>query len=114
MRTIITKTLTAIAWALFWPHAILYTLSPYKKEIMEDTIRNMSFRKANINGISAVLYVLLLDKYYRTLFYYRLGKPSILFSWLWTGDKSFSISSLRIRGGYFVYTHPQLTSMHNI
>ena len=60
---------------------------------------DMNFRSAKITGTSAVLYVLLLDKYYRLLFYYRIGLPSLLVSWLWRGDSSFSITAKSIMGG---------------
>ena len=60
---------------------------------------DMKFRSANITGTSAVLYVLLLDRYYRSLFYYRIGLPSILVCWLWRGDSSFSITAKNVMGG---------------
>lgn len=74
---------------------------------------DMKYRSANITGISAVLYVLLMDRYYRSLFYYRIGVMSYLVSWLWRGDNSFCITAKNIMGGgYFVYTHPQPISTH--
>lgn len=99
IKRIITVVLVTISWLLMWPHAVLYFLSSKKKEIYEDTIADMVFRSANITGVSAVLYVLLLDRYYRSLFYYRIGFPSLLVSWLWRGDSSFSITAKSIMGG---------------
>lgn len=96
---------------MLWPQAILFLLSSHKKEIYEDTMRNMSFRNAKISGISAVLYVLLLDPYYRSLFYYRIGIPSFLLSWLWRGDNSFSITAQNIMGGVFC-VHPSSTYLN--
>ena len=98
IKRIIIVVLVTISWLLMLPHAILYLLSSKKKEIYEDTMADMAFRSANITGISAVLYVLLLDRYYRSLFYYRIGFPSFLVSWLWRGDSSFSITAKNIMG----------------
>lgn len=111
IKRIITVGLVTISWLLMLPHAILYLLSSQKKEIYEDTMRNMSFRHANISGLSAVLYVLLLDSYYRSLFYYRIGSPSYLLSWLWRGESSFSITSGHIIGGVFC-VHPSSTYLN--
>lgn len=72
---------------------------------------DMNFRSAKITGTSAVLYVLLLDKYYRSLFYYRIGLPSLLVSWLWRGDSSFSITAKSIMGGAFC-VHPSSTYLN--
>lgn len=91
--------LVLTSWLLLWPHAILYLFSKQKRAIYEDTMADMKFRSANITGTSAVLYVLLLDRYYRSLFYYRIGIPSLLVSWLWRGDSSFSITAKSLMGG---------------
>ena len=111
IKRIIIVVLVTISWLLMLPHAILYLLSSKKKEIYEDTMADMAFRSANITGISAVLYVLLLDRYYRSLFYYRIGFPSLLVSWLWRGDSSFSITAKNIMGGVFC-VHPSSTYLN--
>lgn len=111
MIRIIKTILITFSWVLFWPHAILFVLSKRKNEIYQDTMADMSHRSANITGVSAVLYVLLLDKYYRSLFYYRIGLASILVSWLWRGDNSFSITSGKIGGGVFC-VHPSSTYLN--
>lgn len=111
IKRIILVVLVTISWLLMLPHAILYLLSSKKKEIYEDTMADMAFRSANITGISAVLYVLLLDRYYRSLFYYRIGFPSLLVSWLWRGDSSFSITAKNIMGGVFC-VHPSSTYLN--
>lgn len=72
---------------------------------------DMNFRSANITGASAVLYVLLLDRFYRSLFYYRIGLPSLFVSWLWRGDSSFSITAKNVMGGVFC-VHPSSTYLN--
>lgn len=111
MKDKLVSSAIVISWLLFLPHAIFYLLSSQKKVIYEDTMRNMSFRRANITGLSAVLYVLMLDPYYRSLFYYRIGSPSYLLSWLWKGDNSFSITAKNIMGGVFC-VHPSSTYLN--
>lgn len=103
--------IVVMGWILLWPHAILYFFSARKKDIYEDVMRNMSFRSANITGMSAVLYVLLLDRYYRSLFYYRIGFPAFSVSWLWRGDSSFCITAKNIMGGVFCI-HPSSTYLN--
>lgn len=99
------------SWFFMWPHALLYLFSPNKKEILEDTKANMAYRRANINGLTGVLYVILLDKYYRTLFYHRIGRASILISWLWKGCDSFFPTCKYIGGGVFCI-HPFSTILN--
>lgn len=111
MKKTIIIFLAFLAWFLLWPHAILYWLSKQKTYIYQDVLADMQFRSARITGTSAVLYVLLLDKYYRSLFYYRIGLPSLLVSWLWRGDNSFSITAERINGGVFC-VHPSSTYLN--
>ncbi|WP_083714669.1 serine acetyltransferase [Bacteroides bouchesdurhonensis] len=111
MKTIATKIVFVISWLLMWPHAILCMLSPNKEEILKDIEKDMGFRSASFTRINALVYVLLLDKFYRTLFYYRIGKISILLSWLWRGDSSFCITSGKVGGGVFCI-HPTSTYLN--
>ena len=81
------KCILYLAWVLLWPVAVLYIMSNNKDEILQDMMADMKYRKANFSGINAVLYVFLLDKYYRTLFYHRIGYFSYFVRWLWPGEK---------------------------
>lgn len=98
MKNSLINSIIVFSWLLLWPHAILYLLSNQRKQIYEDIMADMKYRSANITGISAVLYVLLMDRYYRSLFYYRIGVMSYLVSWLWRGDNSFCITAKNIMG----------------
>ena len=104
IKKLITTNLVVLSWFFLWPLAILYCLSKQKNEIYQDIMADMKYRSTNLRGTSAVLYVLFLDKYYRNLFYYRLGAASLLTCWLWRGDNTFSITSLRIMGGGILHT----------
>lgn len=100
-----------IAWVLLWPIAIIYLTSRHKSEILEDIMKDMSYRSANFTGVNAVIYVFLLDRYYRTLFYHRTGKISYLLKWLWRGEKTFLPLCKKIGGGIFAI-HPYATILN--
>lgn len=99
------------AWLFLWPIAILYIISEHRNEILQDMMTDMKYRKANFVGINAVLYVFLLDKYYRTLFYHRIGSVSFLVKWIWRGDSTFYPICQRMGGGMFC-VHPYATILH--
>ena len=100
-----------IAWLLLWPIAIMYLLSDNKEVIHQDMMADMNYRKANYKGINAIIYVFLLDKFYRTLFYYRVGNISYMIKWLWKGDKSFYPLCKNMGGGVFCI-HPYSTILN--
>lgn len=100
-----------MSWLFNWPLLVLYILSSQKKEILEDIMINMSYRTSSFSGFNALVYVLFLDKFYRSLFYYRIGKISMLVSWLWRGNSTFSITSGKIGGGVFCI-HPTSTYLN--
>lgn len=99
------------AWILMWPLVFLYLFSSQKKNILKDIDKNMSFRNASFSGINALVYLLLLDKFFRTLFYYRIKSLSLLVRWLWRPHNSFSVTSGTIGGGIFC-VHPTSTYLN--
>lgn len=111
MLRIIHKIVLVFSWLFMWPLVIIYLFSPQKKNIIEDVEKDMSYRNASFRGLNALVYVLFLDKFYRTLFYYRIGKWSMLVNWLWRGDSSFSVTSGIIGGGVFCI-HPTSTYLN--
>lgn len=48
------------------------------------------------------------DRYFRTLFYYRLGRLSKLISWLSPGERTFIIGTKDIGPGFYI-AHPYAT-----
>ena len=92
------------AWLLLWPIALLYVMSKHRDDILQDMLADMKYRKANFTGINAVLYVFLLDKYYRTLFYHRIGSISYIVRWIWPGYNTFHPLCNNIGGGRFLYS----------
>ena len=111
MKIIQTFVLLFIAWLFYWPIALLYILSDNRVDIVKDMMADMAHRKANVSGVNAVLYVFMLDGYYRTLFYHRIGKFSYLVRWIYRCKTNFYVQCPNIRGGYFAFIHSQQYSM---
>lgn len=63
----------SIIWVLLWPLALLVLYSRNRDIIICDIQKDISHRRFKLLGVSSVLYVFLLDKYYRSLIYNRLG-----------------------------------------
>lgn len=100
-----------VVWILLWPLAIAYKCSKNKEFIYADTMADMKHRKANFTGTTAVLYVFFLDRYYRTLFYHRLGVCSCIFSWIWRPNLTFFPVCHNLGGGCFL-SHPCSTFLN--
>ena len=98
------------AWLLLWPIALLYVMSKHRDDILQDMLADMKYRNANFTGINAVLYVFLLDKYYRTLFYHRIGSISYIVRWIWPGYNTFHPLCNNIGGRFCI--HPYSTILH--
>ena len=97
-----------LAWLVLWPVALLFLTSDQRDRILSDALAEMSFRSASFAGINAVLYVFLLNKCFRNLFYHRVGAISYLVSWIWRGNTTFSLLCNHIGGGFFAF-HPYAT-----
>lgn len=111
IHKLIVYLISLLSWLLLWPMALMYIFSPKRDKIRKDIEANMRYRTADLKGITAVLYVLLLDKFYRKLFYHRVGIISYLVSWLWRGDCTFYPLCPNMGGGVFCI-HPYSTILH--
>ena len=112
MKNIIVKILTIISLIFLWPHLILYTLSKSKKEINKDTDRIIKKMNIRMNSTCSVIFIILINSYYRKLFYYRLGSISNLVSWYFPGNKSFFITNKSNIGGGIYLAHPFSTILN--
>lgn len=89
------------------PHVICYFL--YYDRLKEDLIVVRTHRRMRCSIFSIFLYQLVFDKFYRTLFYHRIGLVSHAFSFLAPPDNCFFIGSdVKIRGGVCLM-HPFAT-----
>lgn len=109
---ILVRKLKLILWSLFYiPHFILWCVTPSKSELDED-VAAISLRGViPYKGFFLKLYLIQKDKYFRQLFYYRVGRLSSLCRWYAPGERTFIIASKSIgRGGYF--PHPYSTILY--
>lgn len=101
----------SIIWVLLWPLALLVLYSRNRNIIICDIQKDISHRRFKLLGISSVLYVFLLDKYYRSLIYNRLGGASFFISWLWHADPTFYPVCSNIGPGCYL-AHPFSTILN--
>lgn len=87
---------------LYIPHIILANVCKKKNAIRKDVERNFS-NFINLPYIFCLLFLLHNDRYFRSLFYYRIGPFfKLLIGWWRPGDRSFIISfTARIGEGVY-------------
>lgn len=99
---------------LYLPHLICYlcNLGGNKKIIDEDCM-STGTDSLKLKKWISVLYLLHNERYFRNLFYHRLGPfNSLLISWLRPGDKYFIISKTTDIGPGFSINHPYSTILN--
>lgn len=102
---------------LYIPHIIAYTISSQKQEIQADVKARIRQLELSCGITLGLLIFLHNDRYFRTLFYHRIGQPQAsLISWLRPGDRYFTISATTKIAAGFQYAHPYATviSAHSI
>lgn len=105
------------ALLFFWlyiPHIFLYVLSPRKRHLIDSDLKVIS-HQLNINLIICLqlLYQLHNNRYFRHVFYYRIGAAfSLLISWYRPGDKYFWVPYSTIVGCGLAYAHPYSTVLN--
>lgn len=111
MKSIIKFLIYLIRSPFYLPHVLSYLLTNNKLLIHEDIIVNAKFKKIYVN--SDILKLLLLlqdDRYFRKLFYCRLGVISRFFSWYSKGEETFHL--INCMGGGFYVAHPYATTIN--
>lgn len=94
---------------LYIPHLIIYLIQPSRRRslIYSDVNVMRSQLSVSINGVLLLLYFLHNNRYYRTLFYYRIGPILSLFiGWYRPGDRYFVFSQSTKIGEGFWFAHP--------
>ena len=92
----------------FIPHYLLYALSKAKKRIDEDVKAMSKYPEySSMGGNKLLLYLLIRDKYFRKMFYTRIGLMSNLVSWYSPGESTF-FPCKEIEGGFYM-AHPYAT-----
>lgn len=107
---ILSKIPYLLSYPFYIPHIVAYACSKNKILINED-IYEMSARpyRKLVHEVFSLVYFLHLSSYYRSLFYKRIGRVSILFRWYTPGNKMFFIETDNIGGRCFVLNHPYAT-----
>ena len=104
------RILTSLAYI---PHFIIFLCSRYRKTVEQDLQRNGEKRHSKTyanKGIKSYFFVLIRDKYYRSLFYKRVGSISRWVSWYSPGESTF-LPNCPIGGGCFCI-HSYATILH--
>lgn len=108
MKRYIKKLFFYIQAFFFIPHYLLYSFSKSKILIDEDVEAMSKYPGyANIGGKILLLFLLINDKYFRKMFYTRIGVLSHLVSWYSPGDSTF-FPCKEIGGGFYM-AHPYAT-----
>lgn len=111
MKQIIAIILVFVGHIFLFPHLIAYSLSNQKAKIYADCMQSMKRRSVNLSGYMAILYILLVDSFYRKMFYHRIGLFSHLFSWYFPGSSSFNPLCNNIGDGIYL-AHPTSTYLN--
>jgi len=105
--------ITIILSPLYFPHICCFIIGLGGGNIDKDLERyKIAYRKSSPNFLF-LLYMLHNDKYYRSLFYYRIGPIiSMFLNWYRPSDKYFKIAwDLKMAGGQLFY-HPFSTILN--
>lgn len=98
---------------LYLPHLLAYELGEGKKFINSDIKRFKNQLNIKLPLIFVLLYFLHNNRYFRCLFYYRIGPVISLFiSWWRPGDSSFIIPYSTKIGKGVLFAHPYATVLN--
>lgn len=96
---------------IFFPHLLLLITSNSKQLVMFDAKKTIKPLGIKYSGTMAVLWLLENDRYFRTMFYQRLGILSNLVSWYAPGERTF-IPCCPVIGGGIYLAHPYATILN--
>lgn len=95
---------------LYFPHFLIYELGGAKKTICCDLKRYRNQVTLNLPVIVFLLFLLHNNRYFRTIFYHRIGPiAAMLLGWYRPGDRYFLISTTTKIGEGFLCAHPYST-----
>lgn len=99
---------------LYIPHILLYFCKvDFKKMIDSDLDRRVGKSELKLNHTLLFLYYIHTDRYFRNLFYHRIGPVmALLIGWWRPGDRYFVISKTTTIGGGAYFAHPFATEIN--
>ena len=94
------------------PHLLLYSLGVGGGHFKDDLLRNAG--QWHLKGAMwyTFLYLLVFDKTFRNIFYFRIGKLRYWVSWLLPPHNSFVIQTYSVIGAGFLGVHPIGTTIN--
>lgn len=112
IREFLRWTTTMVFLPIYTPHLLSYIIKR-EKGIDKDLMRYKNHFGYHCPNIIYLLYLLHTDRYFRTLFYYRIGIVlSTIINWYRPGDRYFKIpQELKMAGGTILY-HPYSTILN--
>ena len=114
IRNILRITFSVLFCWLYFPHLFCYFLNGKARALTNKDIRRMCAQNGlNVPLLIGLLFFLHSDRYYRVVFYHRIGPVAkALIGWYRPGDRYFIIPpSVKIGGGIFV-AHPYSTVLN--
>lgn len=114
MQNIIRVLFSVVFFWLYIPHIICYLLMPEKKKLIKRDISTaLETFNIELTDSLALLFFLHNDRYFRKLFYHRIGPViSLLIGWYRPGDRYFVISKTTKIGGGAYFAHPFSTEIN--
>lgn len=98
---------------LYIPHLLIYCISKSKRALIEADVERTDRDSLSVKGVLGLLYLLHNDRYFRSLFYYRIGAiNALLISWWRPGDRYFIISYTSKIGPGVQISHPYSTILN--
>lgn len=100
-----------VCFWLYLPHLLIYLCCKNKRNFIDSDLEKMKEQvNIELSSTGRFLYFLHNNRYYRSLFYYRIGAiASLLIGWWRPGDRYFIISKTTKIGKGFWLAHPYCT-----
>lgn len=110
LRDVIRFSMASLFIWIYIPHILFYFFCAKREEIKQD-IEGISHQiKIKLPIFWSFLFLIHNNRYFRNVFYYRIGPvASLLISWWRPGDKYFIISNTSDIAGGLIYAHPYST-----
>ena len=110
MNGLIKKTILYTLLPVFLFHIVSFICSNQRAIIKEDLKVICDRLRVDYTALIALVYVLLKNKYYRNIFYKRIGWSSFIMSWYLPGEKTF-FPCKNLGGGVYP-AHPYATVLN--
>lgn len=89
LKKVVIIPVVLFSFLFLWPHLLMFVVSRNRKVIIADFVVAISKRRIRFSGLFMLLYILLVDPFYRKWFYHRIGTISRIVSWYFPGERTF-------------------------